>query len=139
LRSATLDGYPGVLKSHSRACRSHGLCHRCLCTGRVGTRTGHRPRSYTRCTTNADGLRDQVSLRHLSALAHGGHMEDRSDLNTASSDLANDSRSRDLSRRDLLRGASVLGAIAVASATRVEAEITSQAIYAKAGPYGGNT
>src|SRR6201992_856071 len=43
-----------------------------------------------------------------------------------------------LSRRGLLAGASVLGA-AVICAAPARAEITSQAMYAKAGPYGGNT
>ena len=66
-------------------------------------------------------------------------MENLSDLKAALSDLANDRQTRDLSRRDLLAGASALGAMALASAAPAQAEITSQAIYAKAGPYGGNT
>src|SRR4051794_933343 len=66
-------------------------------------------------------------------------METRSDLKTASSDLANDSRTRDLSRRELLAGASALGAMVLAAAAPAHAEITSQAVYAKLGPYGGNT
>jgi pimeloyl-ACP methyl ester carboxylesterase len=66
-------------------------------------------------------------------------METRSDLKPALTDVANDSRTRDLSRRDLLAGASALGAMVLAAATPARAEITSQAIYAKVGPYGGNT
>jgi pimeloyl-ACP methyl ester carboxylesterase len=66
-------------------------------------------------------------------------METRSDLKAAFSDLANDGRTRDLSRRDLLAGASALGAMVLAAATPARAEITTQAIYAKVGPYGGNT
>ena len=66
-------------------------------------------------------------------------MENLSDLKAASLDLANDRQTRDLSRRDLLAGASALGAMVLASAAPAQADITSQAIYAKAGPYGGNT
>ena len=66
-------------------------------------------------------------------------MENRSDLKAALSDVANDRRTRDLSRRDLLAGASALGAMVLAAARPAHAEITSQAIYAKVGPYGGNT
>jgi pimeloyl-ACP methyl ester carboxylesterase len=64
-------------------------------------------------------------------------METASDLKAALLDLADDSQKRDLSRRGLL--ASFLGATALASAPPMQAEITSQAVYAKAGPYGGNT
>ena len=42
-------------------------------------------------------------------------MENRSDLKAALSDLANDSRTCDLSRRDLLAGASALGAMVLAA------------------------
>jgi pimeloyl-ACP methyl ester carboxylesterase len=66
-------------------------------------------------------------------------MENLSDLKAALLALANDSQTRDLSRRGLLARASALGAMALASAAPAQAEITSQAIYAKAGPYGGNT
>src|SRR4029077_9429277 len=54
-------------------------------------------------------------------------------------DLANDSQTRDLSRRTLLARAAALGAMALSSAAPADAEITSPAIYAKAGSYGGNT
>src|SRR5262245_48211495 len=50
-----------------------------------------------------------------------------------------DEMPRDLSRRDLLVRASALGVMALASAAPARAEITSQATYAKVGPYGGNT
>ena len=66
-------------------------------------------------------------------------MENLSDLRAALVDFANDSQTRVLSRRGLLAGASFLGAMALASAAPAQAEITSQAVYAKAGPYGGNT
>src|SRR5262245_28182357 len=66
------------------------------------------------------------------------NMETLSDLKAALLNRANESLTHHFSRRDLLAG-SVLGAMALASAAPAEAEITSQAIYAKAGPYGGNT
>src|SRR5687768_2687152 len=67
-------------------------------------------------------------------------MEPQSDLKAASSDLGNDRQTGALSRRSLLAGgATVLGAMALVSATPADAEITSQTIYAKVGPYGGNT
>src|SRR4051812_6912095 len=66
-------------------------------------------------------------------------MRNMSDLKATFLDLSNDSQTRDLSRRDLLARASFLGAIALTSTAPARAEITDQAVYAKAGAYGGNT
>jgi pimeloyl-ACP methyl ester carboxylesterase len=66
-------------------------------------------------------------------------MESPPDPKAAVLEGPNDRRSHDLSRRDLLARASALGAIALSSGATAEADITSQAVYAKAGPYGGTT
>ena len=66
-------------------------------------------------------------------------MDTPPDPNAAVVARPNDRRSHELSRRELLTRASALGAIALSSAATAEAEITSQAVYAKAGPYGGAT
>src|SRR5262245_12481324 len=66
-------------------------------------------------------------------------MENLADPNAASSDLADDNQTCDLSRRSLLARASALGAMALAAAAPAEAGMTSQATYAQAGPYGGST
>jgi pimeloyl-ACP methyl ester carboxylesterase len=66
-------------------------------------------------------------------------MENPPDPNAGVLDSPYDHRSRELSRRDLLARASALGAIALSSAATAEADITSQAVYANAGPYGGTT
>ena len=52
---------------------------------------------------------------------------------------ADDSETYKLSRRSLLLGASALGGMALVSTGPAQAAVTSQAVYAKAGPYGGNT
>lgn len=66
-------------------------------------------------------------------------MQDHSIPQAASAEQDSDSTVRMLSRRGLLASASILGAAAMACAAPARAAITSQAIYAKAGPYGGNT
>ena len=66
-------------------------------------------------------------------------MKDISILEPVSAGPDNARPAPGFSRRSLLAGASALGAAAMACAVPVRAAITSQADYAKAGPYGGNT
>src|SRR6185369_5472283 len=66
-------------------------------------------------------------------------MEKQSDPKATLVDPANDHQARDLSRRELLARASLLGALTVTSAAAARAEVTSQAVYANVGPYGGST
>jgi pimeloyl-ACP methyl ester carboxylesterase len=66
-------------------------------------------------------------------------MEKQSDPKATLVDPANDHQARDLSRRELLARASWLGALTVTSTAAARAEVTSQAVYANVGPYGGNT
>ena len=66
-------------------------------------------------------------------------MKDLSVLEMVLMDHSNHGRAPGLSRRRVLAGASALGGVAMVCAVPAQAAITSQAVYAKAGPYGGNT
>jgi pimeloyl-ACP methyl ester carboxylesterase len=66
-------------------------------------------------------------------------METLPALKSALLDQTSDREKFRLSRRRLLAGASALGGAALVCATQAQAAITSQAMYASAGPYGGNT
>ena len=66
-------------------------------------------------------------------------MEKLSVLKAILLDRVNDGQAPRISRRNFLAGISALGGVALTSAASVQAAITSQATYAKAGPYGGNT
>jgi len=66
-------------------------------------------------------------------------MNNPCDRKAALRDVATNGRTHELSRRDLLARAAALGTMALASSATARADITSQAIYAKAGPYGGAT
>lgn len=69
----------------------------------------------------------------------GGTMNDNSISKPALMDDGSDGQAPGLSRRGLLAAASALGAAAMACAAPAQAAITSQSLYDKAGPYGGNT
>ena len=66
-------------------------------------------------------------------------MNDNSISKPALMDDGSDGQAPGLSRRGLLAAVSALGAAAMACAAPAQAAITSQALYDKAGPYGGNT
>jgi pimeloyl-ACP methyl ester carboxylesterase len=61
------------------------------------------------------------------------------DLQSTLADHTGDHQRRGVSRRELLAGASFLGAMTAMPAAAARAEITSQAVYATVGPYGGKT
>src|SRR5581483_3270504 len=83
--------------------------------------------------------RESVTVRLRIAASRRQTMEHQPDRSATSLDLANARQPRELSRRELLAGASFLGTMALTSAATARAEVTSQAVYGKAGPYGGNT